>query len=470
MKEKLSYKEFVIQSNETSKNIDLSNKKQIFYKTLKIEFKDLQIKYLELSCRPYNILKKMGISTIKELILISEEELLAQRGFGEKCLIEIREKLKNFFYSRAIAGTVSSNNKFNYELTNFIDQLLTSTLSPREKRIIEYRFGLWSGFCETLQNVGLKFDLSRERIRQIECIALAKLRCHERVKIVEEYLEIFVSMIISPFIINSGGIASKDEIVGFLNKKYKQKIKYKSGFKFLSVMYFGSSFILKSYLMEIEENVYGLDNPTKILFIKIIEWAKTILKKSKKILSVDKLTNEIAKEYLGQVNKATKEFIRRCLLITNELKRDRKGFLGLKEWMLPSGRISEMIKWALYKIGKPAHFSQITLLMNELFPDHGPFKDHNILNIILRERDIFAYVKQGVYGLCDWGIQNTPFIKDCLIELFKKVNRPLHVDYLKKEVLKVCNCKESSVFMTLSFMKDLFVKYPGNFYGLREWE
>lgn len=56
--------------------------------------------------------------------------------------------------------------------------------------------------------------------------------------------------------------------------------------------------------------------------------------------------------------------------IANELKRDKKGFLGLKEWMLPSGRMGEMIKWALYKIGKPAHFSQITLLINELFPDH----------------------------------------------------------------------------------------------------
>lgn len=46
-----------------------------------------------------------------------------------------------------------------------------------------------------------------------------------------------------------------------------------------------------------------------------------------------------------------------------------------------------------------------------------------------------------MYGLYDWGIQETPFVKDYLIELLRKANKPMHIDYLKKEVLKVCNCK-----------------------------
>jgi RNA polymerase primary sigma factor len=54
-------------------------------------------------------------------------------------------------------------------------QFLT-TLSPREQRVVELRFGLAGGRAHTLDEVGAEFGLTRERIRQIEAKALAKLR------------------------------------------------------------------------------------------------------------------------------------------------------------------------------------------------------------------------------------------------------------------------------------------------------
>ena len=50
------------------------------------------------------------------------------------------------------------------------------TLSPREERIIKMRFGLEDGSEHTLEEVGLEFAVTRERIRQIEAKALRKLR------------------------------------------------------------------------------------------------------------------------------------------------------------------------------------------------------------------------------------------------------------------------------------------------------
>jgi hypothetical protein len=67
-------------------------------------------------------------------------------------------------------------------------------------------------------------------------------------------------------------------------------------------------------------------------------------------------------------------------------------------------------------------------------------------------------------------LERPPYVKEYLIELLQRANKPLHIDKLKEEVLKVSNCKESSVFMTLSFEKDIFVKYPEDFYGLCEWD
>lgn len=68
-----------------------------------------------------------------------------------------------------------------------VDQVL-STLSPREARILRLRFGLENGHPYTLEEVGHKFGLTRERIRQIEGKALRRLRHPFRARLLREYL------------------------------------------------------------------------------------------------------------------------------------------------------------------------------------------------------------------------------------------------------------------------------------------
>lgn len=68
-----------------------------------------------------------------------------------------------------------------------IDEVLGS-LSERERKIIQMRFGLGNGKSRTLEEVGQEFDVTRERIRQIEAKALAKLRKHKDSKKLHEYL------------------------------------------------------------------------------------------------------------------------------------------------------------------------------------------------------------------------------------------------------------------------------------------
>ena len=68
-----------------------------------------------------------------------------------------------------------------------IEQVL-STLAPREQRILRLRFGLVNGKCYTLEEVGQKFGLTRERIRQIEARALRRLRHPRRSRQLKDYL------------------------------------------------------------------------------------------------------------------------------------------------------------------------------------------------------------------------------------------------------------------------------------------
>lgn len=67
-------------------------------------------------------------------------------------------------------------------------QAILSTLSEREQKIVKMRFGLENGKSHTLEEVGQEFAVTRERIRQIEAKALAKLRKHKDAKKLHEYL------------------------------------------------------------------------------------------------------------------------------------------------------------------------------------------------------------------------------------------------------------------------------------------
>jgi len=71
-------------------------------------------------------------------------------------------------------------------LKNKINEILVD-LAPREQEILKLRFGLEDGITHTLEEVGKKFGVTRERIRQIEVKALAKIKGHSKSRALEEY-------------------------------------------------------------------------------------------------------------------------------------------------------------------------------------------------------------------------------------------------------------------------------------------
>jgi RNA polymerase primary sigma factor len=64
-----------------------------------------------------------------------------------------------------------------------------STLTEREQQVLNLRFGLADGYSRTLEEVGKQFNVTRERIRQIEAKALRKLRHPTRIRKLEGFIE-----------------------------------------------------------------------------------------------------------------------------------------------------------------------------------------------------------------------------------------------------------------------------------------
>jgi RNA polymerase primary sigma factor len=131
---------------------------------------------------PAEVADEMGIppDRVAEIQRIAQEPVSLQAPIGEE------DSDLGDFIEDADAVVPMEAAAF-MMLQDQLDQVL-DTLSPREQRIIQLRFGLTDGHPRTLEEVGRDFGVTRERIRQIESKTLVKLRHPGRAQMLREYL------------------------------------------------------------------------------------------------------------------------------------------------------------------------------------------------------------------------------------------------------------------------------------------
>ncbi len=100
--------------------------------------------------------------------------------------VEIKEAHKDFVEDEEVDTPVEMAS--NVVLREQLERVLDS-LNEREREVLKLRFGLEDGYSRTLEEVGNIFEVTRERIRQIESKALDKLRQPSRTKELRDYLE-----------------------------------------------------------------------------------------------------------------------------------------------------------------------------------------------------------------------------------------------------------------------------------------
>jgi RNA polymerase primary sigma factor len=120
-------------------------------------------------------------SKVRWMLRVSRHPVSLERPVGE----EEDSELGNFIEDED--APTPPDTAFHHLLQEKLEDVL-STLTPREARILRLRFGLQNGRSYTLEEVGKKFGLTRERIRQIEGQALRKLRHPRRSRQLRDYL------------------------------------------------------------------------------------------------------------------------------------------------------------------------------------------------------------------------------------------------------------------------------------------
>ena len=133
---------------------------------------------------PKEIAERMEISEQKvvEIQKIAQDPVSLETPIGE----EEDSKLGDFIEDEGAASPtdIVAGSMLHQQLIAVLD-----TLTPREEKVLRLRYGIDDGRPRTLEEVGKEFNVTRERIRQIEAKALRKLRHPSRSKKLKEYLE-----------------------------------------------------------------------------------------------------------------------------------------------------------------------------------------------------------------------------------------------------------------------------------------
>ncbi len=132
----------------------------------------------------HEVAEEMGVTPdkVREIVKVSQDPVSLETPIGE----EEDSHLGDFVEDKeAISPSDAASLTM---LHNEVEDIL-DTLTPRERRVLQLRFGLIDGHQRTLEEVGKRFGVTRERIRQIEAKALRKLRHPSRSKKLRDYLE-----------------------------------------------------------------------------------------------------------------------------------------------------------------------------------------------------------------------------------------------------------------------------------------
>jgi RNA polymerase primary sigma factor len=125
---------------------------------------------------------RMPLDKVRKVLKISKEPVSLEKPVGDEEDSSLGDFIEDTKALAPLEQAIKSN------LGEATTKIL-STLTPREERVLRMRFGVGMNTDHTLEEVGLQFSVTRERIRQIEAKALRKLKHPSRSKQLKSFLE-----------------------------------------------------------------------------------------------------------------------------------------------------------------------------------------------------------------------------------------------------------------------------------------
>jgi hypothetical protein len=393
---------------------------------------------------------------------------------GGTSIAEIETKLLEYFAGESKNGAGSAEGIVQTEaasrpahIKEFLNEML-SILPERQRSVLADRYGLWDGIAETLQDIGDKLGLTRERIRQIEANGLKRIRRRYKYAAIRRYILEKIRSYIEADKVNGCGIISEDEAVSALAIECTAE-EVELALAFLQDIDTSGRTVFAHNLIEIGSGVYCIDEGIAGAYHEMLRTIELTLKAKEKPLTENFLRREIASRTDSMLTPERLQLAKRIVSLSSRICRLRNGTLALSQWTeFRAHDAPQLAEAALRLLGRPAHFREITEKANAIAGETRPLNERTVHGAMLRKAEKFVWVKSGTYGLAAWGLKKPPFAKDRLVELLSETGYPLPLWHLEQKVLEVCNCKLGSIRMTLDLNPKLFMKFEGDQYGLRQ--
>ncbi len=332
------------------------------------------------------------------------------------------------------ASKTSSVVSFSFDSAVLVKRLLGAA-SERSRKVLAQRFGLGtSPERETLEAIGDRLSITRERVRQIEAAGLSAIRASKVFKEAEPAFDEIVK-----HIVGMGAIVSEDALLRGLGKDEKAR----NRFRFLLVL--GASFVRERETDDFLAR-WHIDHETA----KTVHDALSRLYSSlgdDAVLTESQLLDRFLDE-LKEVNDAYRdeEVLKRWLSLSKRIGRN-----PLAQWgrvTAPAIHVKGIRDYAYLAIkqhGEPMHFSDVSKAIGALFSKKAHVATtHN--ELIKDPR--FVLVGRGLYALTEWGYQ-PGVVRDVIREVLEK-NGPLKKDDIIKHVRLARFVKDNTILVNLN--------------------
>ncbi|MBU1992404.1 MAG: sigma factor-like helix-turn-helix DNA-binding protein [Patescibacteria group bacterium] len=326
----------------------------------------------------------------------------------------------------------------NVNLPDIVEDIFM-VLTNKEKEVIVKRFSLDNGPRQTLERIGQKFSVTRERIRQIEKIALAKLR-----RTVENTKLNLVNDIANQIIEENGGVMLDTKLISAILNWIESDSEIDAHIIRLALN-------INKDLERIEKtNVlhpFWKYKDVKISDINLIlNTGVSILKKKGDVVDADKLGGQIQQTLKESDNSFSIHILTSAMEADKRVKRTKEGF-GLMTWRhINPKSIRDKAYIVLKKANSPLHFVEIANRITESGFDKKVVTTQAVHNELIRY-DQFVLVGRGLYALKEWGYEKGT-VADVIETLLAKKS-PMTKQEIIEGVLEQRRVKKGTISLNL---------------------
>ena len=333
---------------------------------------------------------------------------------------------------------------------------------PKEQLVLLRKFWIITGKETPLQRIWKDYNLTRERVRQIESQALMRFRRlivwnKKYINVLEEAKKILKSFwwllpeddLVAKLINKKLFIFSPQELKLILISDFD--VNYLKRNKYLYKCFYIDN-IFEDLLTNIVLHIYKYfeKNKESVDMYEFIEETKSIF--SKRHDDIEYLKNDMFYVNLFKVVKNIKTF-------------DWKIWLDTDDSVNPK-TIKLKIQYTMKKIGKPVHYQQLPDKILERFPDKS-VKLNTVHNELVKNNDVFVNLWLWIYGLVERGYKWWT-VQTIIVRIFKNIWRQMTVKEISKELLKEKMVSPNTILLNLQKYKNIFERVDKWIYKLKD--